>query len=142
MGKRCLKQYHNHHECNFLTFSQFSNFLNLGLKYHLHRVQSPVCPLPPYLYVNSNLYLAQLVSLSLALPTKLVWTVLRLCITSQEPINRFTNQFLLLKTDIHTQISITQPIMQNKMRCLKYVNVINSSNLFFTTKRLLKDIFE
>ena len=48
MGKRCLKQYHNHHECcltsNNVTFNQFSNFPNLGLKYHLLRVQSPVCP--------------------------------------------------------------------------------------------------
>ena len=46
MGKKCLKQYHNHHECcytsNVVTFSHFSNFQNFGLKYHLPRVQSPV----------------------------------------------------------------------------------------------------
>ena len=46
IGKRCLKQYHNHQECcltsNNVTFNQFSNFPNLGLKYHLPRVQSPV----------------------------------------------------------------------------------------------------
>ena len=50
MGKICLKQYHNHHKCcwtsNIVTFNQISNFPNTGLKYHLPRVQSPVCPLP------------------------------------------------------------------------------------------------
>ena len=47
MGKKCFKQCHTYHECcltsDITTLSQFSNF---GLKYHLPRLQSPVCPLP------------------------------------------------------------------------------------------------
>ena len=47
MGEKCLKQYHTYHECcltsNITTLSQFSNFQNLGLKYHLPRTQIPVC---------------------------------------------------------------------------------------------------
>ena len=47
MGKKCLKQYHTYHEgyikSNMLTLSQFLFFSDLGLKYHLPRLQSPVC---------------------------------------------------------------------------------------------------
>ena len=46
MGEKCLKQYQTYPECcltsNIITLSQFSNFPNLGLKYHLPRLQSPV----------------------------------------------------------------------------------------------------
>ena len=45
MVEKCLKQYQTYHECCFtsdiITLSQFSN---LGLKFHLLRLQSPVCP--------------------------------------------------------------------------------------------------
>ena len=47
MGKKCLKQYHTYHDCyltpNIISLSQFLNFSYLGLKYHIPRLQSPVC---------------------------------------------------------------------------------------------------
>ena len=46
MGEKCLKQYHTYHECCYtskiIILSQFSNFPDLGLKYHLPMLQSPV----------------------------------------------------------------------------------------------------
>ena len=46
MGENFLTQHHNVYECCLTseidTLSQFSNLLNLGLKYHLSRLQSPV----------------------------------------------------------------------------------------------------
>ena len=44
MDEKCLEQYYTYYECcltsNIITLSQFSNFQNLGLKYHLPRLQS------------------------------------------------------------------------------------------------------
>ena len=46
MGEKCLKQYHTYHECystsNTITLSKFLDFSDLGLKYHLPRLQGPV----------------------------------------------------------------------------------------------------
>ena len=52
MGEKCLKQYHTFHECCFTSdITTLSQFSNLGLKYHLPKLQSPVCcpPAPPQL---------------------------------------------------------------------------------------------
>ena len=47
MSGTCLKQYHTYDECcltsNIKPLCQFKNFPNFGLKYHLPRLQSPVC---------------------------------------------------------------------------------------------------
>ena len=51
MGEKCLKQYHTYPECyqtsKLITLSRFLNFPNLGCKYHLPKVQSPVYRPPP-----------------------------------------------------------------------------------------------
>ena len=43
MGKKRLKQHHTYHECGLTSdISTLSQFSNLGLKYNLPRLQSPV----------------------------------------------------------------------------------------------------
>ena len=55
MGKKCQKQYHTYPECceasNIITFSQFLNFPNLGIKYHLPWLQSPPSLVTMSLYI-------------------------------------------------------------------------------------------
>ena len=65
MDEKCLEQYYTYYECwltsDIITLSQFYNFKNLGLKYHLPRLKSPVCPPPrpkPFSPNFFNLYIS------------------------------------------------------------------------------------
>ena len=111
MGEKCLKQYHTYHECvltsDITTLSQFSNFPNLGLKYHLPRVQSPVwggIRFPPW---EIGLILWETERKRVKIPLRLFLDIRWPSLHHQDTLKTLFMQHPLCLTNICTMIQIS-----------------------------------